>query len=506
MKHIVYIFFLLSLLVGKVSLAQKIVYSDPEKDDTRRMNFEVIGKVGGNFQVYKNIRSKNYICIYDNDMKLVNKEDQDYLPSDRLINVDFFPYGDFSYVVYQYQRRNVVYCDAVKIDERGKKASDIIGLDTSHIGFATNNKIYTTLTSEDKNFLLIAKVNSKNKSRFLVSTLLFDNKLALQKRSAMVVPMNEQNDFLGDFSVDNEGDLLLTKFTRNNNDNISSASLLWKTAQSDSFKVITLPQEDIFLDELQVKVDNFNKRYLVSSFFYKQRRGNIEGLYFYVLDKKTGESSMQNTVTFSEELRKEARGDANIKMAFNDYFLRNIIIKRDGGFIVGSEAYYTTSRYNNWNRWDYLYGTPMSSFDYYTYSPLYSSWLWRNRYNNSQAVRHHADNITIFSFDNTGKLQWSNVIHKEQFDDETDDRISYNLVNTGGQLHYLFNMEERRTQLLNDYTLTADGQINRNPTLKNLDRGYEFLPKYGKQVSNRQMIIPCYYNNYICFAKLDYNL
>jgi hypothetical protein len=78
-------------------------------------------------------------------------------------------------------------------------------------------------------------------------------------------------------------------------------------------------------------------------------------------------------------------------------------------------------------------------------------------------------------------------------------------MNTGGQLHFVFNLEEKRQQLLNDFTLTADGQINRNPTLKNLDRGFEFLPKFGKQVSARQMIIPCYYRNYICFAKLDYS-
>ena len=82
---------------------------------------------------------------------------------------------------------------------------------------------------------------------------------------------------------------------------------------------------------------------------------------------------------------------------------------------------------------------PLSSaLDYYSYSPLYNSWYWRNRYGSNQAVRHHADNITILSFDNTGKLEWSNVIHKEQFDDETGDRISYKLMNTGGQLHFLF--------------------------------------------------------------------
>jgi hypothetical protein len=147
-----------------------------------------------------------------------------------------------------------------------------------------------------------------------------------------------------------------------------------------------------------------------------------------------------------------------------------------------------------------------STYDYYTiYSPYYSTWWWRSRYDNSQSVRYHADNVTILSFDKNGSLEWSNVIHKEQFDDEGDDRISFQLANTGGQLHYIFNMDEKRTLLLNDFTLSPDGQVSHNPTLKNLDRGYEFLPKYGKQVSAHQLIIPCFYRNYICFAKIDFN-
>jgi hypothetical protein len=274
---------------------------------------------------------------------------------------------------------------------------------------------------------------------------------------------------------------------------------------ADSFTTVQIEKRKIYLDQPYIKVDNVNKRYFLTSFYYKQRRGNVEGFYFFVFDKKLGQPSMENTVVLGEDIRKEARGDAAVKNAFNDYFIKHIIIRRDGGFLIGSEAYYTTSRYNSWNRWNYLYGSPMSPMDYISYSPLYSSWYWRSRMQNNLAVRHHADNITILSFDNTGKMEWSGVIHKEQYDDESDERISYQLMNTGGQLHFVFNQEEKRAKLLNDYTLTADGKINRNPTLKNLDRGYEFLPKYGKQVSTRQLLIPCFYRNYICFAKIDYN-
>ena len=197
-----------------------------------------------------------------------------------------------------------------------------------------------------------------------------------------------------------------------------------------------------------------------------------------------------------------------MKMAFNDYFIRQILVRRDGGVIISSEAFYTTSRFNNWNRWNYLYNSPFYSPFYnnnYYYSPYFNNSYWNSRYGNNQAVRYHADNIAVFSFDGNWKMEWSNVMSKSQFNDEGDDQVSYQLMNTGDQLHFLFNLQERRNNLLTDYSISPTGEMTRNPTLKNLDRGYEFMPKYGKQVSARQMIIPCMYRSYICFAKVEFN-
>jgi|SRR5882724_10303973 len=502
--------FLLALILctGFAATAQKIVYSEPERDDNRRLNFEICGKIGGNFLIYKNIRNKDWIVILDNDMKQIGKVEQDYVPdNDRMVNVDFFAYSDFCYMVYQYQKRNTVYCMASKIGADGNKIGDVIQLDTTHIGFAASNKIYSVLSSEDKTKIALFKINSRDKSLYSMTTLLMNDKLELLKRSRMTIPMEERYDYLNDFHVDNEGDLVFAKFYRNSNDNISKASFFVKYAQSDTLVQTQLNIEKTYLDEIHIKVDNYNKRYLLTSFYYKQRRGNIDGFYFYIWDKVSGKPVIEETSLFSEELRKEAKGDANIKMAFNDYFIRNIIPRKDGGFILGSESYYTTSRFNSWNRWDYLYGSTFlpSLSNYYYYSPYYNNYWWDSRSNSNQAVRYHADNIAVLSFNKDGKLEWSNIVTKEQFDDQSDELISYQLMNTGGQLHLLFNKDEKRALLLNDYTITPDGQITHNPTLKNLDKGYEFMPMYAKQVSARQMIVPCAYRNNICFAKIDYN-
>ena len=488
------------------SLAQKIVYSEPDKDDTRRINFEIAGKINGNFLIYKNVRNRNWITVLDNDMKEITRVEQDYVPdNDRMINVDFFAYPEHCYMIYQFQKKNIIYCMAAKIDGNGQKVGDVMQLDTTQLGFAANNKIYTVLSSEDKSKLLVFKINSRNRKVYRLTTILMNDKLEELKKSRLQISMDERNDHLGEFQLDNEGNLVFSKFETTNGDEIAKASFVVKHAMEDSLSFRELNLEKINLDEIHIKVDNFNKRYFITSFYYKERRGNVDGFYFYVWDKESQMPVTESSIAFSDEIRKEAKGDANMKMAFNDYFIKNIITRRDGGFIIASEAYYTTSRFNSWNRWNYLNRSYLTPMDYYYYSPYYNS-IWNsNRWGNNQAVRFHADNIAVFSFDRTGKPEWNSVIVKEQFDDQTDDQISYQVMVTGGQLHFLFNQNERRVPLLNDYSVGPDGQLTRNPTLKNLDKGYDFMPRYAKQVSARQIIIPCVTRNYLCFAKIDYN-
>jgi hypothetical protein len=470
------------------------------------MNFEVVGKVSGNFLIYKNVRSKHFMTVYNNNMAEIIREEQSYIPDSRIINVDFFPYANHVYVVYQYQKKNVVYCDAVKVDGNGKKVSEVLSLDTTHISSSTSNKIYSVISSENKSKLMLFKINSKNKSKFIITTVLFDDELALQKRSRFLVNMDEDDDYLDDFSLDNDGDFAFLRFNMSNNEQIKACYLFYKPSYDDTVAVFKVPQGHFLLDDIHLKMDNTNKRYLLTSFFYTSKRGNIEGFWFYAWDKLNKRTSMAKAAVLDGQIRNDARaGGASLKMAFNDYFVRDVVIKKDGGFLVNAESYYTSSRGGGWNRWNYMWGSPLSSWDYYSLgSPLYQNWYWRDRMNNN-GVRRHADNIMIFSFSDTGRLEWSNVIHKEQFDDESDDRISFVTANRGNQLHYLFNIDQKRGLFLTDYTLSPDGQVNLNPTLKNLERGYEFLPKYGKQVSSSQVLIPCFFRNNICFAKIEFN-
>jgi hypothetical protein len=489
--------------------AQRITYSEPDKDDARTLNFEVIGKVGGKYLVYKNFRDQHYITVYDDEMKVVEKNKLDFI-NFRVLNTEFIQYTDFAYMIYEYQRRSSVFCMAVKIDGSGKKIGEPVLLDsTDNVNYSTNNKIYSVINSEDKQRIMAFKINTKNEKAHILTTCLFNKDLTLLKKSRLSINMPQRNDFLTEFSLDNDGDLVCSRVSGTaSNDNINKVSLITKPAGLDNYMVSDLKVGNIFLDDIRIKVDNINKHYIITSFLSKQRRGSIDGLYYVLWDKTVNKEMLNATTLFTEEFREDAKGENSSKNAFNDYFLKNVILRKDGGFIVVAESVYSSSRGNTLNRWDYLYGSPYwSPVDYYSWnSPLgYYPWWRSSFYNSPNAVtRYYADNIAMISFEPGGKLEWSNVIRKSQYDDNTDNYIGYGLFNMGSEIHFLFNVQEKRNMILTDQGLHPDGQIERNPTLRNLDKGYDFMPRHAKQVGSRLVIVPCQYRGYTCFAKIEF--
>jgi hypothetical protein len=423
------------------------------------------------------------------------------------LNVDFVAYPDFAWLIYQFQKRNIIHCMAVKINGDGKLLTDPVELDTTQLSFFSDNKIYSTIHSEDKSKIMIYKIQKKN-DRYNFTTLLFNDSLQLLHKSRIPTNFEDKKDIFSDFFVDNLGNFVFTRGNRSSSrDFIQELDLITKHPDTDNFNINRLDLSDKFLDEIKLKVDNVNQHYVINSLYYVKRRGNVEGLYIAVWDEGNKKLGSQYFAEFNDSIRAIAKTEGSNKVALNDFFIRDVILKKDGGYILTAEDYYTQSRSSPWNRYDYLYGgypSFYSPYYYNYYSPYSYGYYGRPGYYNNSQARYYYNNILILNMDNTGKLEWSNVIHKSQYDDDNDNFLSYVIMLTGGKLHFLFNELERRNQLLNDQTVSASGDVTRNPPLKNLDRGYQFMPRYAKQVSASQIIVPCVYRNYICFAKIEY--
>ncbi len=504
---------LLFVLATPVEAQQRIYYSEPDREDVRQLRFEIMGKYSSNYLVYKNSRNRHYVAVYDPEMKLKEKVILDFIP-DRVINVEVFGLAESSVIIYQFQKRSIVYCMGVSIGADGKPIGEPLQLDTTQIGAFGDNKIYSTIMSDDKQKLMIFKIKNKQRDDFNITTLLLNANLIPVRKTSFNYYLENNRESIADFYLDNEGNFLFSHVTRpGQREYISKAKLVVLPAYSDTIKKFDLTIDKVFLEELRIKVDNLNGRYILASLYSKTKRGNIDGLFIAALNKDLTGADIEKAIEFNDEFREIAKGDNSSKFAFNDYYLKHFIVKKDGGIIVTGESAYSNNRGNNYNRWDNPWGwgggySPYMGWNSWNNWGM-SGWGWgspwgSNNFGSGQQVRFFADNVMVLSVDKNAEMQWNNVIAKTQFDDNTDNMLSYQIMNSGTELLFLYNEWSRRNPMLNAQSLNPTGKVNREPPLKSLDRGFEFMIRFGKQISAREMIVPCLYRTGFSFARIEF--
>jgi len=482
--------------------AQSVAISDFDREDTRDMNFEIIGKMNSNILVYKNIRSNHKISIFDKEMNTLETVKLDFVP-ERTFNIDFVSYPDYFLMIYQYQKGTILHCMAVKMDAKAQKMGEPVEVDTTRIPVMSDNKIYSTIYSEDRKKIVIFKIQTRYQ-KFNMQTLLYDNEMKLISKNRMLVEYNERKESYDNFMVGNDGSFVFTYAKQSGNrDNSNALSLVIKSPQQEAFASREIDLKEKYIDEVKLKIDNRNNRYLINTFYYKKNRGSIEGLFTYVWDKPADKPYASQFTEINDSLRYEAKSGGMLRFALDNFFIRQVVVKADGGFILAAEDHSKDTRgSNNFNRYDYLFNPYSLSPGNYYYNPYRGYYRPLNSMNN-QSTRYYYDNILVMSVSKTGQVQWSKVLHKSQFDDEEENFMSFSTVASGNEIHFLFN-DDRKYQIISDQGIAADGTVKRYATLKSPQKGYEFMPSLSKQTGSNQVIIPCAYRNNICFAKVDF--
>jgi hypothetical protein len=229
-----------------------------------------------------------------------------------------------------------------------------------------------------------------------------------------------------------------------------------------------------------MKLDNNKDRIYIGGFYSAKKNGSYEGVLYTYYNLKTGTYESTRLIPFDEGLI-NSTGERNKKLAFNDYMVRNLIVKNDGGFVLIAEDFFISSR-----------NTYSPGFGYYSfYYPTMSS-----------SVReYHYNDIMALSYDAEGQRQWKAFVRKDQYSQEDGGIFSsYALVNTGGTLGFLFNDFNSARSRIQLAVLDGDGKI----AMQALSSGEEadWLPRSAKQVASREIVVPCLHKRRICFAKI----
>lgn len=526
--------FLMIALLKNATAQSDIVYADVNNNDLQRMNFEIIGKTVNNYLIYKEVKGKHWISVYDENMKELENVPITILPAKAdLLDVAFYPYRNGAWLIFQHQQGNVVFCEAAKIEANGRILQKPVVLDTTMIAYKAENRIYNQMTSDDRSKIILFKINRKDKELYKMNTKLFDHNLSLLNNGWASIPMNADGDYLTGYSLDNDGNLVFVKYNRMKSGDIGAASLMVKPAASNDIKSMPLDIRNLFLDDIKVRIDDKNQKYLLMSFYSEKKKGNLSGLYTYAWNKAAGNVAYEKSTPLSEDLKKRAKKGSRAKTAFNDYFINNIVLHDDGSYTIGSEVLYTTNSGGMWDRWGYwgspyfygsyggMYGGIYGGYwggwspwswgwgrfgywsPYYYYSPFfYRSYWWGNSaYEGTD--RYHADNIAVFSFDKDGNKLWDNVIAKKQNGTGTDGTVSYQIMKKGNDMHFFINNSGKISDL-EDVSFNNDGSIFKANPIAAKDKRSEFMPRYAKQISNNEMIIPVLNKKTISFARVKF--
>jgi len=284
-------------------------------------------------------------------------------------------------------------------------------------------------------------------------TLLYNDKLQLIHATPYPMDYDLRNNSYSDFQLDNEGNMFFTRSKKlNGSDDLASVDLLIKNSLQDSFSIKNINHGWY---NMNIHVDNANKRYLLNSFYYMQPQENIEGIYSTVWDAK-GDSMYGSRLTpFPDTIRKIARKSGEMNTAFNGYFIRNVILKKDGGYILVADDWYDC-------------------------------------------------NILVCSISNIGVIEWYNIILTYQSIHLPFIFSYFSTFTSSERVHFLYNSSNKRKLLLLDNTVSEDGKITRNPPLKNEENGCDFMIRYAKKTGARELVIPCLHRGKICFAKVDF--
>jgi len=473
---------LLLLTTGFGARAQEVIYSQYEKFDLRNGDFSVLGKIGGRIYTYRSSADGFFLDAYNDSMEKLATVMLDFFPK-KIYETRFVSYPDKIIVLYQAIETGKVIQYAALLDEKGRLLKGPVQLTSAKTGiWGPSRDYFSSAVSDDKGKIVVYGIEEKgNDLEF--SGIWIDDQLGIEQRSNAT--FHTDNDLShGEGIVDNNGGFYLPAYTQTGSRNYADQVWLLHLNKGERrFYAKELPLNDVYSTSIYMKLDNVNNRIYTGGFYSDKKNGNYEGVIYAYYDVNDSSWHNRKNIAFDERIR-TATGERNLKRAFNDYQVKQMIIKKDGGFVLISEDFYVTTRTTT-PGWGGYYS--------YYYSPFMNQNIREYNYND----------IFALSYDGEGNRQWHAFVRKSQYSQEDGGIFSsYGLINTGGTLGFLFNDFNTKASRIQLATIDAGGKVDMHSLAAGTSNDPDWLPRSGKQVGVKEMVVPCLRRRQISFAKI----
>jgi hypothetical protein len=478
--------FVVAFCFSNPSGAQDIFYSKEQKFSFQNSDFSVIGWSGDRLYTYRASKEGYYLDAYNDSMRMMATIALDFFPQ-KIYETKFVNYDDQILVFYQAIQRSYVIQYMAKLDAKARLMQKPVALDSVKMAwFGSDKKYYSYAVSSDKSKIMIFGLGNRKDKQIHFNTILLDNNLNVLARGNPY--LERDNDIsLGQVLLGNDGTMYMSAYSESGSKSFSGDAWLFNlSADGKVFRHAVLPLDRNYISGMFIRLDDRKNEIYVGAFYSGKRSGNLDGVVYGHYSPLSDTVSFLKLIPFDDKLR-NATDDRNKKKAFNDYEVRNVIVKNDGGFILVAENFYITTRtaYN-------------SGYGYY-------SWYYNGPYMSSSTREYHYGDILAVAYDASGNRTWHSFIRKEQYSQEDGGLFSsYAMLNSGASLVFLYNDFSTTKSTLNLAALDADGNLQLKKMNPGKASGADWLPRSAKQTDSRELIVPVLRKNSLGFARLAF--
>lgn len=462
--------------------SQDVIYSPLDKFDFRNGDYSVVGMTGGMLYTYRSSPDGAMLEAFDDSMNKAATIILDFFP-DKIYQTRFISYADRIVILYQALESNKVVQYAALLDEKGRLKGRPIELAKAKTGiFGAMKNYFYSAVSEDKKKIFIYTLNDKGNGVEVEGKWLDDSLKILKKGKASFD--NGKLLTKGEVNIANDGTVYIATYTTVGAQNYADEFWILALKEGDNkFTPCAMHLQDKFAAAGYMKIDNVNNRIYFGGFYADRKNGSYDGIIFAKLDVASASFQNLKFIPFDNALT-AAASIRERKNPFDNYLVMQLIIKNDGGFVMIAENTFITTRTN------YMPGVGY-------YSSFYSP------YNTTLVHEYHYNDIMALSYDKDGVREWNSFIAKDQYSQEDGGAFaSYLLLNSGGSLAFLFNDFNNTRSRIQLATMDPDGKTEVSSFAPIGNNSPDWLPRAGKQVASRILIVPCLLKRQICFAKV----
>jgi len=445
-------------------------------------SYELLGKVEDRYMI---LRDKGFVKEVDvfNEYLEHTATAELYLEQKRADLIHSIGLDSVFQIIYSYVERDSVYVKMRRYDSRVQLVDSTLlrVMEKTQL-----KKRFGALTSEDSKRILLHNLNKDNQLVMMV----YDNDMGelLWNYGLIIKDFSPRLDKY-DFLLTNDGQLLITIEPQrdfNKKDN-SSVRLVYYDFRSAAAGASTIQLEGYVRRDLFVDFDNLNKKLILMG-TYSEKFGK-EPLGFYLVHEpleNITDDTKPEYLTFSKNLiDKVSQSKKKKSKIFQNFWIKDIIKRQDGGLIVMMELYREFSR-----RSSYSPGVGRSDFN----SAARRGW-----------VDYYNEDVIVSSYNPQHELDWTKILYKKQFSQD-DEAIfsSYFVMKTPSRLRLVYNDEIKKNSTVSEYIMDPTGRVKRNSLLSTSNLELKLRFRDAMQLSNNELLVPSESSYSLSLVKITY--